>query len=623
MAKRMITLYYDTGLTPGNVVSGINVLEAATSQQLPGVYFTRETLTLANIRLNAAYQDVCRADYCRVTTGNTSEFFWCRPRAISGSVTMLELVLDPVTTMGGANFLKIHGLIVRGHYGIDGYTVTSEPWVPMHPLLGGSTMGVVSGDGAQWRLITTAVALMPLSESDTLNLINVYKSNDATAALEIPKITVNSDATEFQMHLWMSNETRSFHYSNISVYDSENDVTKKGLNVLYSAGQLSLVDSYIIPRGLVTMTGGPTIYTKMAGISGQTAGTALNAGYTGMDPDTREAVYKPRWTKTSRLYNYFVIFSPASGAMSIVEASKMPKDTTNVNVAYWVDPSPGGTVHARFLEITDDSNEFSNVVDGGVWPKNSIVMEGASGYLWAAQSAAQQMASVNLASMKQDYEKRAQLAGNDISRMQIGYDAAFAGVNSAAQAAGGAVAMLNPLTWGQGITQMGSAAVNLAQTAANSELRYAQNDLNRQNIEASNRFAGQGFDLQKKAIDAQYLKATTSAPSIFFPPEHSMALYDNSIYAYQVCLDESDAKALDNFFDKYGYSGISYKLDGQLPKPYSPAALNVHYVEIQDASVTGAVTITGTSAFPYYVRQAASQALSGGVFIWDILPSKA
>ena len=100
-----VTLYYETGLSPGNCLDSISKLSslAFTSKTFPNVAIKQDRGRV-DIRINATYADVKNADYCKI---NNNCYWITNIVMLNDNVAEVKLKQDCLTTVGIYPLFKI------------------------------------------------------------------------------------------------------------------------------------------------------------------------------------------------------------------------------------------------------------------------------------------------------------------------------------------------------------------------------------------------------------------------------------------------------------------------------------------------------------------------------------
>lgn len=641
-----LTCYFNTGFNGVDIPAKPSVLENATKRVYNDNYFLREDLDKPVLSVNDTYAHLRDCDYVKLEPKQGNDdgvtcYFFCVPSAQARGTTSLALDLDALLTMGGAENLNyISGWQERGHIAKadDDYfnNVAPENFSPSRPLiLRGGSNDIEASDTASndASIIVSTVDLMDTATGSTVDVITGVDSL-GEEKMYFPQIKVNGDdyITEFdQLVSWADPSTSPlftfFKLPSTTAFLYSNSKVKEGLKALYSAGQLSLMASYIIPKSYLSPSTPIEVYSDKVGAIHRIKGLYENISVSGNDYKFAFPVdnYTVKNKKAYSLYHQYELLNVASGAMVIKDAHDLYKDgDEKPNVILWVDPSPNGKPVTRFAYIRDSENLFSDAVYGSPWYQQQLVFEGASGSLWNSINASYTAAT--LARQKQENTLTqgytdTQL-GRDLARLD--YNVEFA-LESQAIDAG-----FNLVTGAAGFA--GNIATGRFGEALTSGVSGLHQSVNA-GREMGNTLSQWAFDKADKQAQYDYTKASQAlqksgilqainenrvgllknnvivAPTVMFTPNDSLALYrQNRFLTYHITMDDADIIEFDKYLQRYGYNGI------HRPLTASCFTCRQYYTYVQ------AFDINIKSAFGMRIRQKAINQLNGGVRVWRVLP---
>lgn len=370
-----VTLYYNTGLSVGNVLDSSALLSGSTSRAFPNIA-VKQDVGLTEIRIDTTWGSVKGADYCKI--GNNC--YWVTNiTMINDNMAVVSLLFDVYTTIGTAGFTIVSGWCTRRHVTDDSYFKYNlpEPFAPSEPLkvefhiLKPSTG--VKGD--------ISVIL------STVDLGSDYFKKDAieglafSAALEsatlngvFPKIPPITKETTFEINGLGSSTVvpgaGAYVYRNTSGAYQQNIV--EALQYVNSFGiNSSIIASYVIPREWLSNATWETQSNKIAKITGVNQSVT-----TGLNPIYATVTNK----KALGLFQKYVLMSPFSGDSQEFSV----EDIVNNNTVTWqasADPMPGGfpTMRPRYYHGADNENSFVGSVNGATWNNQSFVNLDRSG----------------------------------------------------------------------------------------------------------------------------------------------------------------------------------------------------------------------------------------------------
>ena len=649
-----LTVYKNTGFNGLDIPKSGSVLENASKQVYADVYYLREDLDLPQIQVNDNYHNLADVDYVKLTSndvGSPNYYYFATPKAMAGNTTMLALELDALTTMGGAaNLNYISGWQERGHIDKNDDVlfgnVAPEDWLPSQPLRSTNIEEVTEGVSGvthpanDLQVIITNIDLIKLGKRND-NEIDVVKGGVldpqgqmTNVDMYFPKIETSSNSTVFKMVTQPSSPSPvvSLSLPNTAAYDATNPVVKKGLEILFSAGQLQLQGSYTIPKEYVidSINGAPCTMVSVDGLYTEIWGMYNLKEMSNFPFEYTEGSYTPKNKKVYTMFRLFTLANIASGASITKSANEMKYSNFNAPVVQqWADPTSTGKPSAKILTDEQAHITFADSVNGTNWINNQILMEGASGSLWnsinasfAQQNIDREIALSNLNNeyaVKQYFIQEEQLAvqqskermGNAI-KTAAGAIAATAGIAAITAATGGTA-----LIAGVGATAAGGGSL----LAGANDLfnQTSLQDLQKLSLKYSGeQEIGNYMSNQERLQQATnenrvgLIKANgVVAPTTMFSPEPNLAMYGfNKFVMYETRLRLDDLKSLDNYFQRYGYNGIH--------RPLSAACFNCrqYYTFVQAFDIN----IKATAGYGMRIRNKAISQLNGGVRVWSVLP---
>lgn len=639
-----LTAYFNTGFNGVDIPADASVLETATKVVYNDNYFLREDVDKPTISVNDTYANLRDCDYVKLSpksgnTGGVTCYYFCVPSAAAHNTTILALELDALLTMGGAKNLNyISGWQERGHVTTaddENFSNTApENFAPRKPLIvrgGENDIDITTHATADISLVVSTVDLTETSSNNKVDVITGVDSLD-DEKMYFPQIKVNDNShiTQFrEITSWTDGQSpigSMYKLPSTTAFLYANSDVREGLKALYSAGQLSLMAAYVIPKEYL-QTAAIVVFSDK-----QSAVQDIVGAHEKISPSANDFKYEYPITgytvknkKTYTLFNQYQLVNVASGGSVIKDAYDLYKSgDTAPSVILWCDPSPSGKPMGRFSHIKDSANIFADVVYGAPWYQQQLVFEGVSGSLWNSINAA--FANANLSRQAQENKLLQQYTaaqyGRDIARLD--YNSRFAATGAAVnmgfdivKGGVGAVGDFAAGNYGQAArsaVDIAQASINGARDIANIASQYAMNKADR---DAQNAYTQATQGLTERAI-AQAINEnsvgllknnTIVSPTVLFTPTDNLALYGlNKFKAYHVTLDDDDVKELDKYFQRYGYNGLH--------RPLTAACFNARtyysYVQAFDVNIK--------STFGMRIRQKAISQLNAGVRVWKVLP---
>lgn len=504
---------------------------------------------------------------------------------IARNVTRVWLEEDYWLTMGGASELEIEtGFKVRGHIteaeDAAEYNTAAEPIGLIHPLetIAHETLEIpeTGTDIANNEFLVSSVDLLANSEDDNIAALTVTTSDGASYA--IPKIQAATRAQNLALREPGGNISY-YAMSGQGVYNPANSKVLFNLTSLYSAGQLELQDSYIVPKKYLNQAqdvGGA--YTVMM--------NAVHEIVPKIAPDISEY---PR--KADYMFGQLVLYSDSVGTMDIENFSEVSDRTVQV----WALIGASGTPYARFKTIKEHPYLYDKAIQGMPWVKKAITLQGASGSLWtqinsemAQASNALAQANIDLANASADIQYKRndplglQGTGNIITQ------AVAAGVS--------------------GQTPPGAAL-----KIAGSPFDYYNYQKDRELQLEARRFTQSAQDLKIAQTRQDYMRNMTGQPYVSFTPDISRCLFsDNGFNVYIVNSGAADRARLRHYFRRYGYSGL-----------YTPLTWETINVKNKVNFIQAEGVVLKHHHYPMRDVQQTAALLEQGLFLWHERPNAA
>lgn len=614
-----ITVYFNTGFNGIDIPASPAVLSSATSKTYSDVYYMREDIDKPQIKIKDTYANLRDVDYCSIQTSEGTSYFFAVPASLSKGVTLLSLELDALLTMGGApNLSYISGWQERGHIAKADDTlfgnVASEDWVPSQPLEAVNSQGLNISTAAtkDADVLISNIALYEVGSSGTLTqeVISGIVSGTVDPVMYFPSISSVDPTNETPFAIWdfTENQVHSFSLPHTGAFDATNSTVKKGLDKLYSCGQLELQSSYKIPQ--MYLQSDPAVGTgSNAGRLGTITGMHGTASMSAMPYEYTISGYTPKNKKVYTTYRNYVIVNLGSGDLISKEPSEIyDGSATAPSVNIWADPVSTGKPYARFSYIKGNPIQYADCVRGLQWASSQIVMEGASGSLWNSINNAFANQQLEYNKMYNRFESSVATRQNKIGLMGAEnsyrgtrYDQ-YAGVLSSA--ASGSIAG----------TVRASADYMVHGVLSENQMQLTREQYRLSELEQQNRANYQETLIQQQINEngLNLLKSNSIvAPSVSFTPEQNLGLYDyNKFVVYEVRKSDADLKSEDQYYQRFGYNGLHRPLTGQCFNERTYYC----YVQAYD------VNLKSASSFGLRVRQKAIAQLNKGVRVWKVLP---
>ena len=171
-----VTLYYETGLSPGNCLDSISKLSslAFTAKTFPNVAIKQDRGRV-DIKINATYADVKNADYCKI---NSSGYWVTGINMLNDHCAMVLLQQDYLTTIGVSNLSIVSGWCTRRSVSDDTLFKNTLPenFTPSQELVVSGCTEISNGSSETGHINVL------LCNLDILNLTDLAKAYTATLA---------------------------------------------------------------------------------------------------------------------------------------------------------------------------------------------------------------------------------------------------------------------------------------------------------------------------------------------------------------------------------------------------------------------------------------------------------
>lgn len=654
-----VTAYFNTGFNGIDIPANGSVLENAVKKVYSDSYYLREDVDLPSISINDNYHNLVDVDYIKLVSNDnptTVYYYFASPRSAAGNTTILDLELDALTTMGGASSLNyISGWQSRGHipknedYLFD--NIAPEDWSPSCPLVCSDYVVIEQPSNNQathptndLQIVITNIDLEKLGQAASQeNIINVIKGVvDEEGSIEetgmnVPLIEASEHSTVFGMYVLEDTggtpvtTLTSLSIPNTCAYDVTNPVIRKGLDLLFSCGQLQLQGSYTIPKELV-MGGDKTVvnangrYINITGFSYVNFLNDIPFIYT-------EDGYTVKNNKCFSMFRSVTLSNISSGGTITkpIYETYFENFPNQPNVTVWNDPVSTGKPYAKFLSDMSSRIGFVDTVTGSPWINNQILMEGASGSVWNTLNAslAQQSIQRDIDSEHKNHQYAKAGLLNQRSSLDLNYELQQRGnllslAGGAVGIAGGIAALAvapeitAPIAVGAAVSGA-SGSLGIARTQSTKAIQQELYNIQRENSNNSllqenyrDHFALEKFRQAANENKLGLIKANgVVSPTTYFTPDYNLAMYGyNKFVAFETKLKKDDLISLDQYFQRFGYNGLH--------KPLTANSFNCRdyycYVQAFD------INLKSGTGYGMRVRNKAISQLNTGVRVWKVLP---
>ena len=649
-----VTLYSQTHFNGVDIPSSPAVLATApVVSVLNDVYFERMDVDLDHIDLKIQYASVRDVDYIKIHNNQDNLDFYYRaiPTALAKGTTRMMLQLDALLTLGGAeNLTYLSGWQERGHIAKADDTlfgnVVAENWVPSQPLENVNMAKInttVSSGATDMNIVLTAVDLNSIGTTDwDMTVIEGIPSGATDPEMYFPALTPpkewddeapGQNRYDYGVYDFIDGAYKTFTIPGTAVYRYTDASTYKALRKLYSAGQLQLQASYILPKEYVSRESGED-YGVSSGRFYKVNGIHQEVSLSTMPFEYTISGYTPKNKKVFATYRNYVITNLASGDTCI----KIPEQIwngsdANPSIRIWSDPCSTGKPYCRFKWIKDNPIQYADCVRGLQWCSRQVVMEGASGSMWNSlnTSFSKQQIERDHASYIQQWNTKktnlelqsGYLANSSILKGE-GYmiDAADMALGVPKAMAGEAMSYVGLGNTdgypGAGDTMTYAGKYWKKAVAAQQDYLSTSLSMDKLNTEALQHAAEKNFERQDYAQAINQNGADLAknnrvvAPTVMFTPEQNLGLYGyNYFVVYEVRKTKADLISEDQYYQRYGYNGLHRPLVQQCFKE------RTHYNFVQAFDIN----LKGLYDMGARVEAAAIAQLNGGVRVWRELPN--
>lgn len=512
-------LYYNTKLTPGNVLDYTSRLNSATHRDFQDHVFIQD-LNLPKIKLKATWNDVKNADYCKI---NNTYFNIVYRKMLNENCAELTLEIDGLMTLGGAlNVNYEGGIIKRAHALTDDFNKnTTQEEIGCSQILRAVRTSVLNDTPSSLTVHKIIASTVDLSDTDP-DLLNpekirssyVFNTQIGTGqqsrsyTVVVPKTPAPAQKT------LITGVNGSTYTSGYGLYDADNTVVKNNLTYIRALGLSdAILFSYELPAYASTFTTSDGHVTALGG------GGTTNVLQKNISDDIS---FTPENQKTISTHNSFVVKSQLSGDMKEYNSITISNPTGVIDFVSFFDPQYQGRSYCAPYQIYGDSGvstQISNSVKGAPWKDIPICFSGSSGSLWTYNDMA--------------------MAKGDISRTPINKEEIGIGIFSN--------------------------VAGLLETIRE-EIHGEQG---KQNLEKRK--------LKLKEAEVAFRQSRVVAPELTCSPAIGLQnLAPNGFDIIHLLPTDSDLQAIDKYYTLYGYAQPNITFD----KSYMQGRQHYNYIEV-------------------------------------------
>lgn len=384
-----VTLYYETGLSPGNCLDSISKLSslAFTAKTFPNVAIKQDRGRV-DIRINATYADVKNADYCKI---NSSGYWVTGINMLNDHCAMVLLQQDYLTTIGVSNLSIVSGWCTRRSVSDDTLFKNTLPenFTPSQELVVEGCNEISNGSSETGHINVL------LCNLDILNLKDLAKAYTATLAgmdtyVIVPKLPAITDGgTKYYFHPQGVSNTYSTNIAMTKAFNPNNTKVKEGVSEVRALGIESCIGaSYNLPLQWVDATeDGNGVYTRFIDKWKSTKSSL----------STHWGSYKNNKVYSGQ-FQSIVCYSICSGEQSTFKVEDIINSDGNIVWTLFADLRYNGYPACKPSTYKKKGNDsMFGVVKGANWQQTPFMYTyGSSGYAVGLQSAAQNYATNKL-----------------------------------------------------------------------------------------------------------------------------------------------------------------------------------------------------------------------------------
>ena len=377
-----VTLYYETGLSPGNCLDSISKLSslAFTAKTFPNVAIKQDRGRV-DIKINATYADVKNADYCKI---NSSGYWVTGINMLNDHCAMVLLQQDYLTTIGVSNLSIVSGWCTRRSVSDDTLFKNTLPenFTPSQELVVSGCTEISNGSSETGHINVL------LCNLDILNLTDLAKAYTATLAgkdvnVVVPKLPSISDGgTKYYFHPQGASNTYSTNIAMTKAFNPNNTKVKEGVSEVRALGIESCIGaSYNLPLQWVDATeDGNGVYTMFVDKWKNTKSSL----------STHWGSYKNNKVYSGQ-FQSIVCYSICSGEQNTFKVEDVVNSDGEILWTLFADLRYNGYPACKPSTYRSKQNSsMFGVVKGANWQQTPFMYTyGSSGYAVGLQSAAQ------------------------------------------------------------------------------------------------------------------------------------------------------------------------------------------------------------------------------------------
>lgn len=553
--EKTVTLYYNTGLQPGDVLEDKAILDTvfeSTKISLNNAIIKQERY-LAQIRLEAKVETVDPVDYAKI--GETC--YWVTGYTmLNDDVAVLSLQMDGITTVGLSNIEIISGWCNRRCVTDDTpfSNTLDEPFTPTDHFrieMGGELKMTSSTPDEFYDVVLSTFDLAAFNgiKGTASELWEAATGDETTEGgsgltlgVFVPTIPPLERTTEYFSDLYGEEKKGTIPGTAAFIIDK----VETALQRCHSLGlDESIVYSYTIPSEYVTRIAFYSSYTfsfsdffgnlvdwitsfiTEAAVESLTCNTETIDSF--LSPTFGEYKNNKVFSGQYQKYNVMSIVSGNSATYDVEDILVNGQDLPTVQYKIGADLRYNGfPVIAPSYYKGETNTVLFGSVTGGVWQTSPIGVKGVSGYGTTILNQRQQLAKdvINSPSVREILDERTNMSKAGLNElmqdMRLGLPKSFYGAKASYD-----FGRLDYVRDHDLVPD--STYVNAAVDVGKATLQYA--------------------------LDRSAERANVSVPQLMFSQVPNLQAYlGNRFYEYRVMLSESDMQRFDRFLTMFGYA---------------------------------------------------------------------
>lgn len=512
-------------------------------------------------------------------------------RPIARNVTRVFLTIDLWLSLGGAEEINIDsGFKIRGHIteaeDASTYNLGAEPISLIDTLEVSQYRRLFQIDTQPpVNFIVCGSDLGQYTPDDAPTINGMVAQVEGGAQVVVPYVEI-APSTEFVMTY--PPDTQPIKMDGVGVYNrSELTNVEYNINLLYSAGQLELQDSYSIPYEYVS-----AVSTIPDGLFQTISGTNITI----LNPVSMDTGSYPR--KANYMFAQAGIMAEATGDINLQPFYQLD----NSDVVIWSCPLPGGSPYCRFMNIKGSTHPYDQSIMGMSWVSKSIALSGASGSFWTQVQQAFSQQTLSRQWNKTNFARQQEVNMERANAVKWEGNTALDVIDAVSPAA-----LISTTLEGTNVIS------NAARLGINKAYEYDTMQMSRESSRKAYAFAVDSMRQELRQMTATAAQALWQSPSVNFVPSlGSGAFAYNTFASFAVNATARDKARARRLFQRYGYSSLYVPLTHESIN----VKARVNYIEAEGVYVSH-------PHWPARVCAGITTLLSDGMFFWNERPNMA